>query len=485
MHPELLPHVQELARNCPVNAAPARILSEKHPNAVGSYGNAAVNWGFSIPMHLGRVVAPRWWQRLVLDRALEFDADGRLCWRTVVVSAPRQVGKSVLERVLCAWRLHNAPLFDGQSQDVLHVAHKISAAMEVWRPAARWARGEYGRKAVRYAQGDQKIELPDGSRWIIQASNEGAGVAFALTMVLVDEAWRVARAVVDANLRPTMAEAVDPQLWLVSTAGTSSSDLMAGYRAQAMSGTVGNMLIAEWSAAPDADLDIADPRVWRSCSPHWDDRRHERMAEAFNTSTEWSFRQQWLNQWVPSTSSPFIGADIWHRARADAPLPDGPVSFGVDIASDRSHATIAACAGDTVELVDHRDGTGWVVRRVLELCERWHPSGVALDGLGPAAAMADSLSVVAAESGLAMANGREMANVSGRFYDALLAGTVRIVPHPELTAAVAGARKRSYGQVWTFARESPDASGVPLIAAALAMWAHEQSASSGEVSAIW
>src|SRR4051794_30121782 len=121
MHPELLPHVQELARNCPDNAAPARILSEKHPNAVGSYGNAAVNWGFSIPMHLGRVVAPRWWQRLVLDRALEFDAAGRLCWRTVVVSAPRQVGKSVLERVLCTWRLHNAELFDGQSQDVLHV----------------------------------------------------------------------------------------------------------------------------------------------------------------------------------------------------------------------------------------------------------------------------------------------------------------------------------------------------------------------------
>jgi hypothetical protein len=468
----------------PDNATRPRIITDKHPNAIGSYGPRAVEWGFSQPMHMGRVVSPRWWQQLALNRALEYDELGNLCWRTVIVSAPRQVGKSVLERVICAWRLHSSEYFENQTQDILHVAHKISAALEVWRPAARWARGAYGRDSVRYGQGREQIELPNGSRWLIQASNESAGVAFSLTMVLVDEAWRVARSVVDANLRPTMAEASNPQLWLVSTAGTSSSDLMAGYRAAAMSGESPNTAIIEWSAPPDPDLDISDPEVWRNCSPHWDERRRDRMAEAFADSTEWAFRQQWLNQWVPQASNPFIGAEIWHRARADAPLPDGPVAFGVDVASDRSHATIAACAGDTVELVEHREGVTWLTRRLIELVERWHPLGVAIDGLGPAATVADSLSIVAAEAGLTSLNGREMAICAGQFFDRLQTGTLRFVPHPELTAAVAGARKRNHGQAWIFARETPDASGVPLIAATLAVWAFEHG-TNGEVSAIW
>jgi len=466
----------------PDNAAIPRIFSDRHPDAIGSYGPTAVNWAFSQSIHLGRVTEARWWQKTVLNRALEHDEYGDLCWRTIIVSAPRQVGKSVLERVICAWRQHSANTF-GETQDVLHVAHKISAALEVWRPAARWARGTYGREAVRYAAGEQKIELPDGSRWLIQASNEGAGVAFSLTMVLVDEAWRVARSVVDANLRPTMAEANNPQLWLVSTAGTSSSDLMAGYRAAAMGGEAPRTMIAEWSAPPDVE-DISDPEVWRECSPHWDARRLERMTEAYADSTEWAFRQQWLNQWVPQASNPFIGAEIWHRARADAPLPDGPVAFGVDIASDRSHATIAACGGDTVEIVEHREGVSWLVRRTLELVERWRPVGLAIDGLGPAASVADQLAVVAQEGGLMTLNGREMTSVSGQFFDRLQSGTIRFVPHPELTQAVAGARKRTYGQAWLFARETPEASGVPLIAAALSVWAYEHG-SAGETSQIW
>ena len=65
-----------------------------------------------------------------MARAFEHDEDGRLVWRTVMVSAPRQVGKSYLERIACGWRMHQGERFGGP-QDVLHVAHKLVGAQEV------------------------------------------------------------------------------------------------------------------------------------------------------------------------------------------------------------------------------------------------------------------------------------------------------------------------------------------------------------------
>ena len=474
----------DLIDSMPESASLPHYLTPMHPNAVGSYGNDAIDWGFGQPMHLGRVAEARWWQRLVLHRALEHDADGHLCWRTVIISAPRQVGKSVLERVVCAWRLHQRERF-GQAQDVLHIAHKMNAAMEVWRPAARWAQLTYGRGAVRWAAGEQRIELPDGSRWLIQASNDGAGVAFSLTTILVDEAWRVARSIVDAGLRPTLAEANDPQLYLVSTAGTSNSDLMSTYRAAALDSSAPDTMLIEWSAPTDAD--VADPVTWRAAAPHWDERRAERVREAFAFAgnDEWIFRQQWLNQWIPAISAPLIAGEAWQASRATEPMPEGAVSFGIDIATDRSSATIAACTDGVIEIVDSQPGANWIVPRVAELAARWRPVAVVVDAVGPGAGLADRLALTDVADVVTSINGREMAAACALFFDRLHAGALRFIPHHDLTLAVSGARKRNYGQAWIFARDNPGASGVPLIAATLALWGSDHSAPEIESSAIW
>ena len=219
---------------------------------------------------------------------------------------------------MCDWRMHQAEWF-GEEQAILHIAHKLVAAQEVWRPAARaWAH----EARVRWANGEQMIELTDGSRWMIQAANDGAGVSFTLSMALVDEAWRVNREVVDEAIMPTMAESASPQLWLVSTAGTSSSDLMLVNRAAALAELdeprPGSTLLLEWSAPPDPDLDIDDPGVWRAFAPHWDGGGgEERMRTARAKVTERAFRQQWLNQWVPSAESPLLDEAVVHGG-ADA-----------------------------------------------------------------------------------------------------------------------------------------------------------------------
>src|SRR4051794_33509586 len=72
---------------------------------------------FAVAEALGVNLLP--WQREVLDVALE-QVDDRLAWRNVVVSTPRQQGKSTLMYVLIMWRLLSMPdqtiLFGAQSR---------------------------------------------------------------------------------------------------------------------------------------------------------------------------------------------------------------------------------------------------------------------------------------------------------------------------------------------------------------------------------
>ena len=465
-------------------------MTGRHPRATGTYGPEVAAWALDRPrMHLRPLKAFRWWQELALSRAFEHDAAGRLVWRTVMVSAPRQVGKSYLERVACGWRLHQGERFGGP-QDVLHVAHKLVGAQEVWRPAARWSVATYGRDAVRLANGEQRIEIPDGSRWMIQAANEGAGVAFSLSMVLVDEAWCVSRTVVDAALAPTMAEAEQPQIWLVSTAGESArSELMAGYRALALGledpGPEDDILLLEWSAPPDPDLDIDDPEVWRSASPHWDDRRLLAVREARRNIGELEFRQQWLNQWVPQLSPPLFDANAWPAARWEDLLPAGRPSFGVDVAADRSAAWIVAAVHGVVEVVDTRPGVSWVPGRLLELLAAWDPLAIGLDGTGPAATIADQLVPTDAAGRLVVLTGRQMTTAAQEAYDGITDGRVRARGHPDLDHAVGAAQRRTVGQAWTFVRQVGDVSCSPLLAAVGALWAAEHAPEAVEVSQIW
>lgn len=287
----------------PPDGVPPRYMTARHPRAVGSYGEEFLEWAEDTQgIHPRRTEGLRWWQTMAAWRALEHDIDGLLVWRNVLMTVSRQVGKSWLLRAIMLWRIQKG-LDWGEPQQVLHVAHKSLAAMEVWRPAARWAVAEPGFK-TRWATGEQCIEfMDDGSRWMIQAANEGAGVAFSLSMILVDEAWRISRTIVDGALDPTLAESYNPQLWLVSTAGDSNSDLFGTYRSRALRTLTDpdNTLLIEWSAPDDAD--ITSPETWRMASPLWTPRRESEVGEKLNKTEVIEFRQQWLNQWVQESGA--------------------------------------------------------------------------------------------------------------------------------------------------------------------------------------
>lgn len=322
----------------------------------GSYGQAAKTWledVFGLKL--------RGWQAYALDRALEHDAEGALVWSTVIITVGRQSGKSVLSRALCMWRMHHADLF-GETQTILHVANRRSTALEVMRPAGLWAVEQYGKKATRWGNENAGIELPTGDRWLVHAANDSAGVGYSVSMVFVDEAWKVKREVVDDALAPTMAERNMPQLYLVSTAGDSTSDLMTAYRQRALDRLddtdPGPVLLLEWSAPAEADPDEVE--TWQWASPEWTPKREAFLRQQWANVEESAWRREYLNQWVVR-SNHWLKDSVWEGTLdRDAQLPASGV-WTVAVESDfdgMGHAVaIAALDQDgryVVRVTTHR-----------------------------------------------------------------------------------------------------------------------------------
>jgi hypothetical protein len=388
---------------------------------------------------------------LTACRALEHNADGELVWKLVVVSTARQQGKSWLERMACDWRMGQADRWD-EEQAILHVAHKLTAAQEVWRPAARFydAAGE----SVRWANGEQAIELREaGSRWLIQAANEGAGVAFSLSMALIDEGWRVDRGVYDNAIEPTMAESESPQTWLVSTAGTADSDLMQHYRKQAIAQVEDprDALIIEYSAPPGDETDIDDPAVWEAASAHWDERRRAWMERKRENAGERAFRQQALNQWVPSLTPPLIPPGTYERAATRTGAPGPPLVIGADIGENHDRGVIVVLGSGTAELIADEGGADWVPGRVAELAERHSAAAVGIDGTGPARSMITPLRKVLGDR-LIVCRAGDMAASSGMVLDMLTGRGLGLRDHEVFSRAVRTARKRRAAGSWVWDR---------------------------------
>lgn len=327
-----------------------RLESDQHPDATGSYGPEAREW-------LGKVhgMQLRGWQGYALDRALEHDDAGQLVWRTILLTVARQSGKSTLARGLVLWRLHQgAALFD-EPQLVLSLSRTVETAWEVMLPATAWVMEKHGQRAVRFGNARPGIVLPTGDRWVPIAARPGAGVGYSAAMLFVDEAWAIPIRIVSEDLAPTMAERASAQLYLVSTAGDSDSELMASYRQRAIerlgTGDPGRMLLLEWSAPPEADPEELD--TWRWASPEWTEHREEFLRDQFGQISRDQFATQYLNQWVHRI-------DGWLTDRAwqdtldpDRPMPtDRPWLMAVESAFDGSgHAIATACEDDDGRIV--------------------------------------------------------------------------------------------------------------------------------------
>jgi len=420
------------------------------------------------------------WQRQVADVAMEVDpATGRLAYREVVLTTPRQSGKTTLELAVLVHRCRTWP----RSRVLYSAQDRIHARLK-WEDdhVAALQRSPFaGEFQVRYQRGDEAIRWDNGSRHGITAPLEKAGHSDVLDLAVADEAWGLEDSKLEQGLSPTMITRPQPQFWVVSTAGTHRSAYLRGKvdRGRELAAQGGHRSVAyfEWSAVEGSDP--GSPATWRSCMPALGHTVTEaRIAAEFERLELADFCRAYLNWWpgeIPADWLVISEAD-W-RALADADSsPVDPVAFAADVTPDRAAAAIGV-AGlradglEHAEVIDHRPGTSWVAPRLVDLVSKWQPCAVVVDDTGPAGSLIAPLEAAGVEVIKPTTKARAAAD-SG-FYDAVTdSRSLRYVPRPGLDAAVAGAATRPLGDSWAWARKGLSTDICPLVAVSLARWGH-------------
>jgi phage terminase large subunit-like protein len=246
------------ARSVPRSGVPARWATKRTRRT--TYGRKVAE----VATALGLELLP--WQRQVLDVALEHRR-GQLAYRDVVVSVPRQSGKSVLMLMVIIHRLlasHCSAVCGAQS--------RLEARQKMLLDRWPMIRGSSLSKlfAVSRATGQESLFAlgGTGSRCRVISSDATAAHGQTASLGVLDEAWSLDE-VAEQATRPSLVTKSNGQLWIASTAGTAKSlwwrDKVQTGREAAETGRTSGLCYFEWSAEPGADL--TDPAVLRSFHP--------------------------------------------------------------------------------------------------------------------------------------------------------------------------------------------------------------------------
>jgi phage terminase large subunit-like protein len=452
----------------------ARFATPRTPDRRTHGGQVA-----ALAKQLGIPLMP--WQRQVFDVALEVDDDGRYVYREVIVTVPRQAGKSTALLLLMAHRCLTQP-----GARVVYTAQNRTDARKKWEddhlpvlqssPLASQFR-------VRLQNGQEAIRWRNGSLWTITSTTEKAGHGMTLDLPVLDEAFAQVDNRMEQAFKPAMATRTNAQFWVTSTAGTEDSHYLNAkveqgrelVRADVNTGVA----YFEWSADPDADLD--DPASWWGFHPALGHTIGEDVIATDKlsmSSMEW--RRAYANlRTSKHVTDEIIPTDAWLAAEDPRSAATGPVAFAVDVTPDRAYTSICVAGHRAdgrahVEVAAHERGVSWAAKWLAERLKVWPNVGLVLDPSGPAGTLIPELQALGVESSLTRA--RDMAQACGAFHDAVVEDRLRHIGQPELSGAVSGARRRPLGDAWAWARRDTSVDLAPLVGVTLALWKLSQPA---------
>lgn len=418
---------------------------------------------------LGSPLMP--WQQLVADVATEYHIvnDAEIpYYREVIVTVPRQAGKSTL---LLALFLHRALL----SKTPQRLAYTCQTGWDArkkllddWVPIIEKSAIGNAAKRIYRGAGNEAVVFKNESRLETLPTTSTAGHGRTLDVGAIDEAFSDTDDRREQAMLPAMATRKAAQLFVVSTAGTNESAYLrrkvAAGRAAVAEGITKGMAYFEWSALENDDPDD-EATYWRAIPSLGITVDIETIRHARRTMTDNEFRRAWLNTWTQATELA-IPAPAWNKAQEIKTKPGGELAYCLDISLDRAISSIAVADElGRLEVIETRPGTGWVVDRLTEIVGK-HGGRVAIDMYGPAGAYAPLLE--AAKITVEKYALKDICHAANRFYDALIEGRVKIRPNENLDRAAQAVRKKPIGSSWLWARNDPAVDLTPLLAASVA-----------------
>ena len=438
----------------------------------------------------------------------DFDTGWYFRFRTVLVLMARQQGKTMMSEILALFFLYALGV-----QLIIGTSTNLDAAEEVWDGVVDIAETneELAEEIedIKRSSGRKTITLSGRRRYRIAAANRKGARGKSGDLILLDElrehqdfsAW-------SAVTKTTMARP-NAIVWCMSNAGDGSSVVLRNLRMKAhkklgdpdgINRDAGNTMIQyeeledfdddtlglfEWSAHPDAV--ITDRDEWALANPSlgYGFVTERSLASACATDPPDEFKTECLCQWVTSTVTPPFPVDSWDAGKDENSTiaKDSSLWWGVDVSSDRAHASIAVCGirpdgAWHIELVEYRSGTGWLVKWFQNAAPNYSGMKVALQSKG--APIGSMMDVIGAIDGIEIieCKGKDVAGWCGRMYDAVASSTetdidavpVYHITQPALDLAANIAATRPLGDgAWAWDRNKSMEDISPLVAVTMAL----------------
>lgn len=427
------------------------------------------------------------WQSQVADVALEVDDRGRFAHPLVVISVPRQAGKTTL---VLANAVHRC--LAGPRRKAWHTAQTGQDARTRWLEMSESLLRSPLRSlaTIKRGAGDSRLLFANGSQLRPHPPTIDALHGEQSDLNDVDEAWHFTPTQ-GANLMqaivPTQATRPGAQTIILSTMGTADSTWFHDLCDRGRDGEAG-IAYFEWSIPDDVDpLDLDAVAAAHPAYGHTIDMDTLRRAAAQLPPGE--FARAFGNRRTLAAER-LIDPTRFGDCQTDAPIPDSArPAFGAAVSIDRSETAIVAAAlvdgVPLVEVIDCRPGTSWAGPRLQQLSASHLNIGLAIDRNGPSATLADS--VVVAGLDVLPIGTREMTTAAANLLDLIdppgdtvAAGIgpigatplIRFRTDPAFDLAVDVVTKRAVGDAFAFARlGSGGASIAVLEAASLAVYA--------------
>jgi len=453
-------------------------------------GADAVAWWKSNGGHLFE------WQELVIRGLLAIGEDDKFATSDDGLDVSRQNGKGVILQVVEGFIAFEFGAKHGYDV-VMHTAHEFPTSLEHQMRLEAFiqdAPGLHARVKERggyvHANGQESIRLKDGTRIVFRARTKGGGRGYSGDLLVWDEAMVIPDVVVGAQ-KPMLrasggcfghktiyaGSAVDQE---VHAHGVTFARLREKGLAESP-----RVSWHEWSAPFEhpSELDedaMQDRENWLAGNPSMaegliDPQTMVDELALMPTRTA-AVELLGVGDWprTDGLEDSIIDIAAWDALRRDDSVLQAPYCGAFDVSPER-HGSIALAGlnkdGDFhVEVQENRQGTRWMVDRILEMDAAGLFQTWVCDGIGPAS----SLIVPLREEGLRVetVNATEHGQCWGRFVDAVADGTLAHLGSDELRDAIRGAKARPIGDgASAWGRRSSSVNVAPLVACTLALGA--------------
>ena len=286
------------------------------------------------------------YQEFVLKDMMAVDKKNNYRRKTSLLLISRQNGKSHLGRVRVIWGM-----FYGDEKKVIIMSANRATSLMLFREIA-WIIESTPElkamtKAIRYANGGERIELLNGATLDVISDNSSSPRGRTADLLWIDEIREISEDGYKAAVPVTRARA-NAQTFLTSNAGDHFSSVLNGLVERAKDYPPETFGYYEYSAPQYCKIDITSDWFWRNAVAPSNPAlgytiTKESIEEAIATNPIEQTRTETLCQWIDSLQSPWPHGVLEETSDNTLEMAVGAYTvFAFDVSPSRRNGSLVA-----------------------------------------------------------------------------------------------------------------------------------------------